>query len=70
MTFELDMLEEEADRQTAMGAKAIYNFNVLRLINELAINAIVYIWTIRHKGRVSRTKNQYFLVSSKSSKCL
>ncbi|KAJ1413956.1 hypothetical protein SESBI_19179 [Sesbania bispinosa] len=70
MAFELmDMLKEEADRQTTMGAKAIYDFNVLRVISELAITAIVYIWTRRHKGKVSRMKRQYFPVSSKSSKC-
>ncbi|KAJ1405022.1 phospholipid carrier-dependent glycosyltransferase [Sesbania bispinosa] len=70
MAFELmDMLKEEADRQATMGAKAIYDFNVFRVISELAITAIVYIWTIRHKGKVSRMKGQYFPVSSKSSKC-
>ncbi|KAJ1411806.1 hypothetical protein SESBI_20862 [Sesbania bispinosa] len=70
MAFELmDMLKEEADRQATMGAKAIYDFNVLRVISELAITAIIYIWTRRHKGKVSRMKRQYFPVSSKSSKC-
>ncbi|KAJ1388622.1 heat shock protein 70 variant 3 [Sesbania bispinosa] len=70
MAFELmDMLKEEADRQATMGAKAISDFNVLRVISELAITAIVYIWTRRHKGKVSRMKRQYFPVSSKSSKC-
>ncbi|KAJ1417877.1 putative serine-rich adhesin for platelets isoform X1 [Sesbania bispinosa] len=52
-----------------MGAKAIYDFNVLRVISELAITTIVYIWTRRHKGKVSRMKGQYFPLSSKSSKC-
>ncbi|KAJ1382178.1 cytosolic heat shock protein 70 [Sesbania bispinosa] len=65
----MDMLKEEADRQATMGAKAIYDFDVFRVISELTITAIVYIWKKRHKGKMSRTKRQYFPVSSKSSKC-
>ncbi|KAJ1393309.1 hypothetical protein SESBI_35029 [Sesbania bispinosa] len=65
MAFELvDMLKEEADRQ-AMGAKAIYDFNVLRVISELAI-LLLFIWTRRHKGKVSRMKRQYFPVRAKA----
>ncbi|KAJ1404536.1 heat shock protein 70 [Sesbania bispinosa] len=52
MAFELmDMLKEEAYRQATVGANAIYDFNVLRVISKLTITAIVYIWTKRNKER-------------------